>query len=827
MTGRAARRKPAGAFATTSRGLGAVLLCAAALAPGFASAQEAQGRAASERHTRIVGGAETEPGAYPWQVALVEAPEAGSGQFCGGSVIAPRWVLTAGHCVDGAAPGDLQALVGAHNLDEDGRRIDVAEIRLHENYTTEDGPPENDIALLRLAEAAGAPAVRLPDAALSADLAAPGAMATVVGWGLLRPLRCAAGAREGAHRCNPRGGGDGHFVDDLTGGPVDLADVRTSRLMAVELPLVGEAACRDAYSADVIDSRVLCAGLRGGGKDSCQGDSGGPLVARDGASWVQLGVVSWGAGCAKPGKYGVYASTGAYAAWITDTAGLEAAAAAPEPAPVGDAEETATGGSVENAPPPGDRALVIGIDLYADPAFPDLKGAARDARNMRALLTDFLGFELAAVRMLTDRDATRAAILDGVRRWLVAGTRPGDRALLYFAGHGYFQPDEDGDEEDGYDEALAPHDVRLIANGDPMTLDNHILDDEIGALFARLRDRQAYLIVDSCHSGTVTRTLDPAAGGRLLRLAVPDSPGATRAGPGPAARAFTGDDSGFISTEDGPVAWTAVSPSQIAFEDLEVDAEERHGFFTGRFVRGIAERRADADGDGRVLHAELLDYLRAESKAYCERLGERCKHGLTPYLEGPPDILMRDLRDLAVVAAPSPDAPDPPAAAAADAALGGHGNAAVVRIEMLPTARLRVGDEVAYRVRSERSGHLLLVDVDADGKVTQLFPNRWSERAGKGARIEAGRPVVVPNAFYGFRFTAGAPTGSGTTFAVVTEDPVALDDLLAPNRDLEPVAGGRDWLLALGARLREPWTDSNGVREPRWSFDRVDYEIAP
>lgn len=827
MTGRVARRKPAGAFARTSRGLGAILLCAAALAPGLASAQEAEGRAASERHTRIVGGAEVEPGAYPWQVALVEPPEAGGGQFCGGSVIAPRWVLTAGHCVEGAAPGDLQALVGAHDLDEGGRRIDVAEIRLHENYgAAENGAPENDVALLRLAEAAGAPAVRLPDAALSADLAAPGAMATVVGWGLLRPLRCAPGGREGAHRCNPRGGGDGHLVDDITGGPVNLADVRTSRLMAVELPLVGEAACRDAYSADVIDSRVLCAGLRRGGKDSCQGDSGGPLVARDGGSWVQLGVVSWGAGCAKPGKYGVYAGTGAYAKWIADTAGLKVAGAAPEPAPVGGGAQTAAGESAGSAPPPGDRALVIGIDLYADPAFPELKGAARDARNMRALLTDFLGYEPAAVRMLTDRDATRAAILEGVRRWLVAGTRPGDRALLYFAGHGYFQRDEDGDEEDGYDEALAPHDVRLVANGNPMTIENHILDDEIGALFERLRDRRAYLIVDSCHSGTVTRALGPAAGGRLLRLAVPDSPDTTRGAPVPAARAPTRDDRGFIPTGDGPVAWTAVSPSQIAFEDLEVEADKRHGFFTGRFVRGIAERRADADGDGRVLHSELLDYVRAESKAYCDRLGERCQHGLTPYLEGPPDILNRDLRNLAVVAAPAPAAPDPPAAAA-DAALGGHGNAAAVRLEMLPTARPRVGDEVAYRVRSERSGHLLIVDVDADGKVTQLFPNRWSERAGRGARIEAGNSIVVPNAFYGFRFTAGLPAGRGTTFAVVTEDPVALDDLIAPNRDLEPVAGGRDWLLALGARLREPWIDGNGVREARWSFDRVDYEIAP
>ena len=79
------------------------------------------------------------------------------------------------------------------------------------------------------------------------------------------------------------------------------------------MPLVSGQACRAAYAElpDVsLDHRTLCAGLRSGGKDSCQGDSGGPLVVRDGAGWLQAGVVSWGISCAKPGTYGVYTECG-------------------------------------------------------------------------------------------------------------------------------------------------------------------------------------------------------------------------------------------------------------------------------------------------------------------------------------------------------------------------------------------------------------------------------------------------------------------------------------------------------------------------------------
>ena len=836
--------------------------CAALLAAGLASlavaapssADEGASRAASENFTRIVGGVAAKAGAWPWQVALVRPQRSGdtrTRQFCGGSVIAPRWVLTAAHCVVGDDPADLQVLVGTRHLDRGGRRIDVQAIRVHEGYSN--APNGNDIALLKLARPVGVPAVGIASEKRTSDLAAPGTMATVTGWGLLRPLSCKEGVKAGAYRCRTRDGKRGHRVDGLTGRPVDPSDVRTTRLMEVEMPLVGEATCRAAYPGKTIDRTTLCAGLRRGGKDSCQGDSGGPLVVSDGADWVQAGIVSWGAGCATPGKYGVYTGVGAFADWIEAKTGLSLVAAegpaAPEeppqeqapsaeapPAPEEPAQEeqspedTPSGGTgpqdTPAAPaaslPQGNRALLIGIDRYADAKFTDLRGAVRDARNMGRLLSEHLGFAPGQIRVLTDTQATRQGILAGVKDWLLAGTRPGDRALLYFAGHGYFQPDEDGDEADGYDEVLIPHDARLVSDaGRPMKIANFIRDDEVGALLDELRDRQVQLIVDSCHAGTMTRSLAPPSAdphyARTLGLAA-DKAGTRSA----AASAFSRSaavarqrDAGFVETEGDLVAWTAVSSLQVALEDRE--AEEPQGVFTSRFVSGIAERRADRDGDGHVVHAELLDYLRTESAAYCKRQPGDCEAGLTPMLEGPRDLLVQDVVTGETVSGTS---------AAADGTLG-HDNQAGVHLEIRPSSKVRIGEAVTYRVESGRAGHLLIVDVAADGTVTQLFPNEYSEQAGRGAAIAPGRAIEIPNAYYGFRLVAAPPTGRGTLFAIVTEDPVSLDDLLGPHRDLRPVADAEAWLLALGERLRQPWLGEDGTREARWSAARVAYEIVP
>uniref|UniRef100_A0A8D0ADB2 trypsin n=1 Tax=Sander lucioperca TaxID=283035 RepID=A0A8D0ADB2_SANLU len=75
-------------------------------------------------------------------------------------------------------------------------------------------------------------------------------------------------------------------------------------LQEVSVPLVSITQCNAAYG--IITSNMICAGLPAGGKDSCQGDSGGPLVTKSGSTWVQVGVVSFGKGCALPGYPGVY-----------------------------------------------------------------------------------------------------------------------------------------------------------------------------------------------------------------------------------------------------------------------------------------------------------------------------------------------------------------------------------------------------------------------------------------------------------------------------------------------------------------------------------------
>ena len=360
-----------------------------------------------------------EAGAWPWQAALIEPQGDGSRQFCGGSVIHERWVLTAAHCVDGDDPDDLQVLVGAHDLDEGGRRIDVETIRRRRDYR--DDPLVNDIALLELARPAEVEeVVTLADAERSAELTKPGVMATAIGWGLLFPLRCVGGSKADTHRCRPRGGGDGHFVHDLTGQPVDPSDAATSHLMQVELPLVGEQACREAYPGAQIDDRTLCAGYRLGGKGTCQGDGGGPLVVKDGDEWVQVGIVSWGAGCGKPGKYDVYTNVGAFAEWVNRTTGLEIAVSGS----TADAEDRAAPPS-----PGGERvALVIGNGRY-EHVSPDPSGS-NDAESVGAAL-ERLGFTVTTLK-----DAGYVDMAWGLEEFARAA-QSAQTAVVFYAGHGH------------------------------------------------------------------------------------------------------------------------------------------------------------------------------------------------------------------------------------------------------------------------------------------------------------------------------------------------------------------------------------------------------
>lgn len=162
-----------------------------------------------------------------------------------------------------------------------------------------------------------------------------------------------------------------------------------------------------------------------------------------------------------------------------------------------------------------DRALVIGVEHYKDEskcneAMDNLNegcvtptfGGIADAVSMEKLLQTKFGFARGAIRTLTEKQATAANIRDSFQNWLIAGTNPGDRVFVFYSGHGARIPDNNNDEDDGKDEVIAPFDVQTIPK-----LTNIILDDEINQWIAALSGRQVIMVFDSCHSGTISRTL--------------------------------------------------------------------------------------------------------------------------------------------------------------------------------------------------------------------------------------------------------------------------------------------------------------------------------
>ena len=315
---------------------------------------------------RIVGGESTSQREWPWQTALF-LHASGNREFytCGGSLIAPNWVLSAAHCFQAETSKNPDDWTVASNvgklsfigLPNGATTRKVKRIVVNEHYDTK--THENDVALLELAQPIKetttiAPQL-VPDRAMEADRSV-----TVTGWGLTRwlvPQKDQQGRVTG-------------FVDGLTNQPLDLAKAQSPDLHKVAIPLVDVAQCATAYGTQgtTIDARNLCAGLPEGGKDSCQGDSGGPLMTQTASGeWRQIGVVSFGIGCAMKGVPGVYTRVSAFSGWIKGVVGRDLVVADQTPPPPTGADRSPSSGSDRRPGSGSDRRPSPGSDRRPSP----------------------------------------------------------------------------------------------------------------------------------------------------------------------------------------------------------------------------------------------------------------------------------------------------------------------------------------------------------------------------------------------------------------------------------------------------------------------------
>ncbi|MCP4692990.1 MAG: serine protease, partial [Desulfobacterales bacterium] len=241
--------------------------------------------------TRIVGGERADPDAWPWMAALI-FPSTGDDFYdamCGGSLIRPNWVLTAAHCFYDTngyyQPHQVvDVVLGRHDLTtNEGEKIRVKRKIVHPEYNwiRDDG----DIALLELETASTQTPVSIIAQYADGPLVVSGS-ATTIGWGAMDPESWSY----------------------------------PTRLRQVALPVVTNDVCRSTIEMAIFDitENMVCAGYEAGGKDSCQGDSGGPLfITNSVGEPLQIGIVSFGRGCAQPNTYGVYTRVSRYTDWIT------------------------------------------------------------------------------------------------------------------------------------------------------------------------------------------------------------------------------------------------------------------------------------------------------------------------------------------------------------------------------------------------------------------------------------------------------------------------------------------------------------------------------
>ncbi len=416
-----------------------------------------------------------------------------------------------------------------------------------------------------------------------------------------------------------------------------------------------------------------------------------------------------------------------------------------------------------NAIRAADRALVVGVEKYGDSRVPETPGCVQDAIQTAEFLKSKYGFSGSAIKILTNEQATSANIEREFRHWLIEGTQPGDRVFFLYAGHGSQLPDDNGDEEDGLDETVAPYDVN------PETGTGEIRDDVFDEMIALLSGRRAVLVFDSCHSVTISRDIPKlhafpngggarylprpdqfkelmsrkeAKGGGMPAYSVEDAP---RSRDLKRVGGFL--DSGKIKSLSGVVVISAAAASQRAYP-----------LAVGNTLRGALsyvfteEQQTD------------LPTLKNLKKRIAKRINSLHANGTLDGDQQPQfDIISTVRLDDEPLFATAETAP----------AIALTNPISPIRLSLTTGEHKAVyhkGEKVTYSVTSDTGGYLYLLVFSRDNVATCIFPNDND----RDNQIVAGTHSIPRMSTY--EFPVSEPFGRDVFVALIAKDRINIGD---------------------------------------------------
>lgn len=471
-------------------------------------------------------------------------------------------------------------------------------------------------------------------------------------------------------------------------------------------------------------------------------------------------------------------------------------------------------------------ALLVGVGKYRSAKFTPLKGPPNDLALVEKVLRENYG--VSNITILKDEMASSQRILDEFMR-LKSTTGKNDVIFFYFSGHGTQVKDRNGDEADGWDEALVAYDYNQE------TRTGLILDESLATVLNEMADRQVLSVIDSCHSGTITRSVIT---GKFISRWIPPSEYT-----GTQHTFFAGINPG-MNDQQLPPKHILMSACQDAQEALETELPfdgNYHGLFTAFFAKGL-EGDADINGDGKITFRELYDNvsenLRTIREDQVPAVAVRDEKSLDlPFLSGKPSLKLKSWkpRNLEKVLIKSQGITGDKLAytsrgfrmiftetgtdwdfllKSTDSSYklydqagdmiqkSGSTQNLLKRIDAIVLATafnelknkkqgfnlfvnvgtfgryyFMEGDKIQYKIHSEKDCHLLWLNIDAEGYVSVLLPNNMS--SGDRNLIKKDIQYTIPGEDIGrnFDFKVFPPFGKEVFKLIGTTSPINLKTL--------------------------------------------------